>query len=261
MKVFVNRPVVVVRMGEKFGDQDSRIDAYQYLYNRLIRAYRKDYFAELREEYVKHAIDALVTAAVIQHVRPQYSGKAKCSPEDAFNRELGIELAKARMLEKYYLDVSVAANEVACVLEALLEGSEAADGQATESQISWVEREVAAMNEAVRNPYMHTCGLAGAKRNVAPQREAPAGKPTVVRINSDNFDKDDLDLDELAKLTAREMQELLNEPELDEELERLREEIYYSGVPAEQVEDVIDNLMQQVVEIVAMRHAPRGMVH
>lgn len=41
-------------------------------------------------------------------IKPSYRAKAKCAPEDEFNIEVGVELAKARLLEKYYGDLTKA---------------------------------------------------------------------------------------------------------------------------------------------------------
>ena len=40
-------------------------------------------------------------------LRKEYVGKAKCNPEDKWNEEIGMEIARKRMLVKYYADKAV----------------------------------------------------------------------------------------------------------------------------------------------------------
>lgn len=47
----------------------------------------------------------IINQAVEDCVNPKYIGVAKCAPEDEFDEKVGMSIARARCLTKYYCDL------------------------------------------------------------------------------------------------------------------------------------------------------------
>lgn len=54
-------------------------------------------------------------------MNPTYRGKAKCSPEDEWDEEYGMTLARNRMLENYYRSRAIALMKAETVLQNILD--------------------------------------------------------------------------------------------------------------------------------------------
>lgn len=56
-------------------------------------------------------------------VEKAYRSKAKCNPEDAYNEKIGEEIARDRLLEKYYYDVARIQDDIKQYLEDKIESN------------------------------------------------------------------------------------------------------------------------------------------
>lgn len=117
MKFFVDeeKKVVVCKMGEtsEDGEFEGPVDeAMKYILGGAKKLY-KSMFDRLSISWMfESGIEEIIRPIVGKHVKKEYVGKAKCSPNDEFNEAYGRELAKSRCLVRYWTDVAAAAEEV-----------------------------------------------------------------------------------------------------------------------------------------------------
>ena len=87
---------------------------------------RYNWFKSLHKEFKRRLPfmeNAVISGFVLKYtpVEKAYSSKAKCHPDDKYSEQLGEEIARDKLLEKYYHDVSRIQDDIKKYLENRIE--------------------------------------------------------------------------------------------------------------------------------------------
>lgn len=89
---------------------------------------RYNWFKALHNEFKRRLPfmeNAVISGFILKFtpVERAYHSKAKCNPEDAYNEKIGEEIARDRLLEKYYYDVARIQDDIKQYLEDKIESN------------------------------------------------------------------------------------------------------------------------------------------
>lgn len=97
------------------GTMTALEDAETYLCSRIERAAASS--ASRSDRDLAFAYTVVVKAVLQRMGVPQFVAKAECAPQDTFDEVVGCDLARARLLRKYYKWLTDCAEEVQYALE------------------------------------------------------------------------------------------------------------------------------------------------
>lgn len=100
---------------ETGGSMSPLDDAEMYLCNRIERMAASS--ASRTDRDLTYAYTVVVRAVLQRMGVPQFVAKAECAPQDTFDEVVGCDLARARLLRKYYKWLTDCAEEVQYALE------------------------------------------------------------------------------------------------------------------------------------------------
>ena len=89
---------------------------------------RYNWFKALHKEFkwrLPFMENSVISNFILKYtpVEKVYYGKAKCNPKDKYSKETGEEIARDRLLEKYYYDVARIQDDIKQYLESKIEAN------------------------------------------------------------------------------------------------------------------------------------------
>ena len=89
---------------------------------------RYNWFKSLHNEFKRKLPfmeNAVISSFILKYtpIEKVYYGKAKCNPDDKYNKKVGEEIARERLLEKYYNDVAKIQDDIKQYLEDKIEAN------------------------------------------------------------------------------------------------------------------------------------------
>lgn len=117
------------------GGCEADDDAIEFIMGKLTNVLNNS--SSNKERYCLCGYRAVVAGVVRDRPAPQLVGKAECSPRDTFDPDVGCELAKARLLRKYYKWLTDCAEAVEYQLETMAKLAQQASAKSWRCMRRW----------------------------------------------------------------------------------------------------------------------------
>lgn len=140
IQYFVDEPKRICVAKLVFEDEDGETltpleDAENYICAKLEREAASS--ASRTERDLTFAYTVVVRAVLQRMGVPQFVGKAECAPEDTFDEAVGCDLARARLLRKYYKWLTDCTEAVQYKLEDMSEVAQETSSKAWRCMRRW----------------------------------------------------------------------------------------------------------------------------